>query len=54
MSAMKTGKLNWRWRVFFLLLPVAAGLLALGIGRISMAPGQVLGAIGEVFPGKRT
>ena len=52
MTAMRTGKLNWRWRAAFLLLPVAAGLLALGIGRISIAPSQVLGAIGEVFSGE--
>ena len=52
MTAMRTGTLNWRWRAAFLLLPVAAGLLALGIGRISIAPSQVLGAIGEVFSGE--
>ena len=49
---MKTGKLNFGWRVVFFLLPVLAGLLALGIGRIAFSPAQVLGAIGEVFSGE--
>ncbi len=52
MSAMKTGKLRFVWRVAFLLLPVLTGLLALGIGRISISPGAVLGAIAEVFSGE--
>ena len=52
MSAMRTGKLNFGWRVLFLLLPVVAGLLALGIGRISFSPADVLGAIGDVCSGE--
>jgi iron complex transport system permease protein len=49
---MRTGKLNFGWRVMFLLLPVAAGLLALGIGRISFSPADVLGAIADVCSGE--
>ena len=52
MSAMAAGKLRFGWRVVFFLLPVLAGLLALGIGRIAFSPAQVLGAIGEVFSGE--
>ena len=49
---MAAGKLRFGWRVVFFLLPVLAGLLALGIGRIAFSPAQVLGAIGEVFSGE--
>ena len=52
MSAKAAGKLRFGWRVVFLLLPVLAGLLALGIGRISISPVEVLGAIGEVLSGE--
>ena len=48
---MKTGKLSMGWRVLFWVLPVAAGLLALGIGRIWISPEQILAAIAEVFSG---
>ena len=51
MTAMKTGNLSITWRVFFWTLPVAAGLLALGIGRIRVAPGEIFAAILEAFTG---
>lgn len=50
MSAMKTGKLSAGWRILLLLLPVLAALVSLGIGRIWIGPGEVLGAIwGALF-----
>ena len=52
MTVRNAGRLRFRWRAVFLLLPVAAGLLALGIGRISIAPDQVLGALWEVLTGE--
>ena len=51
MTAMKTGKLSTRWCVVLLILPLAAGLLSLGIGRIWITPGEVLSAIFEAFSG---
>lgn len=45
MSAMKTGTLKLGWRIVFLLLPMVMGLLALGIGRIWIAPNEVFSAI---------
>jgi len=54
MSAMKTGKLSIGWRIFFWALPVAAGLLALGIGRIWIPPAEILAAISDVLTGGST
>ena len=51
MTAMRTGKLRYGWRTACLLLPVAAGVLALGIGRIAFSPAQVLRAIGQALTG---
>ena len=51
MTAMRTGKLRYGWRAACLLLPVAAGVLALGIGRIAFSPAQVLRAIGQALTG---
>lgn len=49
---MKTGKLSAGWRILLLLLPVLAALVSLGIGRIWISPGEVLGAIwGALFGG---
>ena len=47
---MKTGKLSIGWRVALAVLPGAAGLLALGIGRVWIAPGDIFAALtgGEV------
>ena len=42
---MKTGKLSIRWGIALAVLPVAAGLLALGIGRVRLAPGDILAAL---------
>ena len=46
---MKTGRLSTKWCITLWILPVAAGLLALGIGRVSLSPGQVLAAISDIF-----
>ena len=47
---MKTGKLSIRWCVLLAALPILAGLLALGIGRVFVAPAEILTALlgGEV------
>ena len=42
---MKTGKLNLGWKLFFTLLPLAAGFAALCIGRVSLPLGEVLAAL---------
>ena len=42
---MKTGKLSTRWCIVLWILPVAVGLLALGIGRVSIPAGEVLAAL---------
>ena len=47
---MKTGKLSFGWSLALLILPMVTALLCLGIGRMVVVPGQVLGALlgGEV------
>jgi len=45
MDIRRGGKLNMGWRLFFLVLPLAAGLAALGIGRVSLPPRDVLAAL---------
>ena len=47
---MKTGKLNFGWNLILLILPMVTALLCLGIGRMVVAPQQVIGALfgGEV------
>ncbi|MBR7179177.1 MAG: iron ABC transporter permease [Oscillospiraceae bacterium] len=42
---MGVGKLRLRWRIALTLLPVAAGLLALGMGRVPISPGGVFAAL---------
>ena len=42
---MKTGKLSTRWCIVLWILPVAVGLLALGIGRVSIPAGDVFAAL---------
>ena len=42
---MKTGKCSISWRVLLLILPVLTGLICLCIGRISIHPAEVLGAL---------
>lgn len=49
---MKTGKCSTLWCIFLILLPVAVGLACLGIGRISIPPGDVLAAIGQALTGR--
>ena len=51
---MKTGKLSTRWCIVLWILPVAVGLLALGIGRVSLPAGQVFAAIADIFTGSQT
>ena len=42
---MKTGKLSTRWCIVLWILPVAVGLLALGIGRVPIPAGDVFAAL---------
>lgn len=42
---MKTGTLSTKWCILLPLLPLVTGLLSLGIGRIWIAPSEVLSAI---------
>ena len=41
---MKTGKLSTRWCIVLWILPVAVGLLALGIGRVSIPAAEMFAA----------
>ena len=43
--AMKTGKLSARWAVVLGLLPVAVGIVCIGIGRVNLSPAEVFGAV---------
>lgn len=54
MMPMKTGKLSIQWCIVLWILPVAVGLLSLGIGRVSLPAGQVFAAIAELFTGRQT
>lgn len=47
---METGRLSTKWCIAFWILPVLAGILALGIGRIWITPAEILSAVtgGEV------
>ena len=47
--SMKTGKLSAPWRISLLILPVLTGLICLGIGRIGIAPAEILAAIGAAL-----
>jgi len=51
---MKTGRFSTRWCILLWILPVAVGLLALGIGRVSIPAAQVFAAIADVFTGSQT
>ena len=51
---MKTGKLSTLWCIVLWILPVAAGLLALGIGRVSLPAGQIFAAVADLFTGNPT
>ncbi len=51
MTHNKDGSLPLRWKIILLLLPFAAALIALGIGRISIAPGEVFAALAAKFTG---
>ena len=42
---MGVGKLRAHWRMVLILLPVAAGLIALGMGRVPISPGDVFAAL---------
>ena len=42
---MKTGKLNFGWKLALLILPLVTALLCLGIGRMVVAPQQVVRAL---------
>lgn len=45
MRARRSGGLSLPWKIVFLLLPVVTGLLALGIGRVRITPGEVFAAL---------
>ena len=51
---MKTGKLSTPWCIVLWILPAAAAVLALGLGRVSIPAGQVLSAISDLFTGNQT
>lgn len=51
MNAMKTGKLSTGWCIALLLLPPVTALICLGIGRIGIAPMEIIAAIMDVFTG---
>ena len=42
---MKTGKLSLGWNLILLILPIVTAVLCLGIGRMVLAPDQVLDAL---------
>ena len=42
---MGVGKLRAHWRMVLIMLPVAAGLIALGMGRVPISPGDVFAAL---------
>ena len=46
MHHKKDGRLSLKWKILLLLLPVAAALIALCIGRIAISPKEVFAAIG--------
>lgn len=46
---MKTGKLRTGWCVILPILPLITGFLSLGIGRIWIAPSEIISAIADVF-----
>ncbi len=45
MSARSNGKLNFAWRIVLIVLPLIAALCALCIGRISIAPNDVISVL---------
>ena len=45
MNHRRDGRLPVVWRMILIVLPVLAALIALGIGRIGIAPGQVLSSV---------
>ncbi len=45
METLRTGKLSIGWKIALILLPIIAGVVALGIGRIWIEPSEVLAAI---------
>lgn len=49
MTYRKDGSLPLHWKIILALLPFAAALTALGIGRIPVAPGQVFASLAAKF-----
>jgi len=47
--AMKRGNLSTGWCIALWILPVVTGLVALGIGRIGIAPSEIVAAVCAVF-----
>ena len=54
MSLTKTGRLTVRWKIVFIVLPIATALIALGIGRYFITPAEVMEAIVGRFTGEYT
>ncbi|MBR5228701.1 MAG: iron ABC transporter permease [Firmicutes bacterium] len=50
-SFVKTGRLSLAWKVMLIVLPVITAVLALGIGRYSISPADVIEAIAGRFTG---
>ena len=52
MSLRRDGRLGAAWIVLLIVLPFAAAIIALGIGRMSIAPGEVLDVLRAALSGK--
>lgn len=51
MSLRKDGKLPLGWKLIMIVLPFITALIALGIGRMSISPGEVLGVLSARLSG---
>ena len=51
MALRRDGRLPVYWRIILIVLPVAAALIALGVGRMSIAPAEVFEALTSRFTG---
>ena len=52
MSLRRDGRLGAAWIAILIVLPFAAALIALGIGRMSISPGEVLDVLRAALAGK--
>lgn len=51
MNITKTGRLNIKWKIVLIILPIVTALIALGIGRYLISPAEVIEAIAGRFTG---